>query len=200
VVLTIFQGAGEAHKYTYWEATLNSFESIIKLLLEEENFWVRQSEKINLTPKEKAKTGKPSIPRPEIDLVAYNQNENRLYAIEVKSFLDSRGVIPEQIKEQHKTTQGIYKLFTCANYRNIVFGRLKKDFVKLGLANSKTEITLGLAAGKIDGDRFGEMKDFFGKKGWFYWGPPEIKKRIYNLAKKAYEDDPVIMAAKLLTK
>ena len=66
---------------------MDHFEGIIKTLLEQEGYWVRQSFKINLTKQEKRDTGKPSMPRPEIDLLAFKQSRNEILAIEVKSFL-----------------------------------------------------------------------------------------------------------------
>ncbi|WP_176465369.1 MULTISPECIES: hypothetical protein [unclassified Pseudomonas] len=71
---------------------MDYFESIIKTLLESESYWVRQSFKVNLTKEEKRNVGKHTIPRPEIDLLAYKPNQNKILAIEVKSFLDSSGV------------------------------------------------------------------------------------------------------------
>lgn len=71
---------------------MDYFESIIKTLLESESYWVRQSFKVNLTKEEKRNVGKHTIPRPEIDLLAYKSNQNKVLAIEVKSFLDSSGV------------------------------------------------------------------------------------------------------------
>lgn len=71
---------------------MDYFESIIKTLLESESYWVRQSFKVNLTKEEKRNVGKHTIPRPEIDLLAYKPNQNKILAIEVKSFLYSSGV------------------------------------------------------------------------------------------------------------
>jgi hypothetical protein len=52
------------------------FEGIIKTLLEHEGYWVRQSFKVNLTKEEKRAIGKHSIPRPEIDLLAFKPGTN----------------------------------------------------------------------------------------------------------------------------
>lgn len=71
---------------------MDYFESIIKTLLESESYWVRQSFKVNLTKEEKRNVGKHTIPRSEIDLLAYKPNQNKILAIEVKSFLYSSGV------------------------------------------------------------------------------------------------------------
>ena len=67
-------------------------ESIIATLLEAEGYWVRRSFKVNLTKEEKRRIGRLSIPRPEIDLLAYRRPRNEVLALEAKSYLDSPGV------------------------------------------------------------------------------------------------------------
>ena len=51
---------------------MDAFEIIIGQLLTEEKYWVRHSVKINLTQEEKRCIKKPSTPRPEIDIAAYD--------------------------------------------------------------------------------------------------------------------------------
>ena len=75
---------------------------------------------------------------------------------------------------------------------------MKKDFVENGLANEDTRFKLGLAAGKVYQNKIAELSKYFETRGWFFWGPDEIAKRIRKLAKKGYEDDPVVMTAKIL--
>ena len=178
---------------------MDSFENVIRLLLEEENYWVRQSEKIRLTEAEKRATGKPSIPRPEIDLVALDFEQNQVLALEVKSYLDSSGVRYEMLCTEHEgLTKGRYKLFTSPNYRSIVFNRLRQDFMADGLANEETKFVLGLAAGNVYKNRSDEIRVYFQEQGWFFWGPEDIKTRLAKLAKKRYENNPVVITAKLL--
>ncbi len=177
---------------------MNSFENIIRVLLQEEHFWVRQSEKVNLTKEEKLNVGKPSIPRPEIDLVALDYSKNEIIVLEAKSYLDSHGVVLDDVEAEYEQAKGRYKLFTCEKYRTIVFDRLKKDFVENGLANEDTRFKLGLAAGKVYQNKIAELSEYFETRGWFFWGPDEIAKRIRKLANKGYEDDPVVMTAKIL--
>ena len=71
---------------------MNSFESLVGMLLEREGFWVRHSVKVNLTKEEKRNIGRPSSPRWELDLVAYKGATNELKIVECKSYLDSVGV------------------------------------------------------------------------------------------------------------
>jgi len=69
---------------------MDYFERLVANIIEKESKWVKVNVKINLTKDEKAQTGKPSIPRPDIDIVAYNTKTNILEIWEVKSFLGNR--------------------------------------------------------------------------------------------------------------
>lgn len=177
---------------------MDYFEAIVKTLLEDEGFWTRQSVKVNVTKEEKREIGKPTIPRPEIDLIAYKPESKEILAIEVKSFLDSSGVHLKCLQENHDIPEGRYKLFTCSNYRKIVFDRLNKDLKESGLLASPLKIRLGLAAGNVYKNSEFEIQEHLKNKDMFFWGPSEIKKRIQNLAKKGYENDPTVIAAKVL--
>jgi len=174
------------------------FEAIIKTLLEQEGYWVRQSFKVNLTQQEKRNIGKPSIPRPEIDLLAFKPKENRIIAIEAKSFLDSPGVRLSELQECFEVPQGRYKLFTCDNYRKVVFSRLKQNLIELGMATPKTEMTLGLAAGKVYQSKSEEIERLLRARGWMFLSPEEIREKVLNMAARGYENDPSIITTKIL--
>jgi len=177
---------------------MDHFEAIIKTLLEHEGHWVRQSFKVNLTKQEKRDVGKHSIPRPEIDLLAYNVSANNVIALEAKSYLDSPGVRYNELCESHEIPEGRYKLFTCENYRNIVFSRLKNDLIQLNMANESTTISLGLAAGNVYQSKSVEIRNLFDSNGWEFWSPEDIKQKVYDLASKGYENEPAIITAKIL--
>jgi hypothetical protein len=81
---------------------MDHFENIIRTLLEAEGYWVRQSFKVNLTKGEKRQIGKPSIPRPEIDLLALHFARKEVLAFEAKSFLDSPGIDLTDLQEAHE--------------------------------------------------------------------------------------------------
>jgi len=174
------------------------FESTVKTLLESEGYWVRQSFKVNLTKEEKRNIGKPSIPRPEIDLLAYKPERNIIFAIEAKSYFDSPGVRVSDLSASHEIPEGGYKLFTCTNYRNIVFSRLKQDIIENGMGNDSTEIVLGLAAGNVYQAKSSEILRLFQAKGWLFWSPEDIRKKVISLAEKGYENEPSIITAKIL--
>lgn len=177
---------------------MDHFESIIKTLLEHEGYWVRQSFKVNLTKQEKRDIGKHSIPRPEIDLLAYNARTNRVLALEAKSYLDSPGVRYIDLCEKYEIPEGRYKLFTCENYRNIVFSRLKDDLIELNMANMETSISLGLAAGNVYQSKSNDIKELFNGNNWLFLSPEDIRQKVYSLASKGYENEPAIITAKIL--
>lgn len=174
------------------------FETIIKTLLEHEGYWVRQSFKVNLTKNEKKQIGKASIPRPEIDLLAFKPNLPEVLALETKSYFDSPGVRIEDLRSEFQIPQGRYKLFTCANYRSIVFDRLIQDLNTLGMVKGDVRIRLGLVVGKIYQGRSTEIRDYFESKGWFFWSPEDVRDKVNALAAKGYENEPAIITAKIL--
>ncbi len=177
---------------------MDHFEGIVRTLLENEGYWVRQSFKVNLTKQEKRDTGKHSIPRPEIDLLAFKPSENCVLALEVKSYLDSPGVRVSDLEVTHKIAEGRYKLFTCENYRNIVVKRLALDLEGAGMTNSNPTIRLGLVIGKIYQSRTDDLRLHFKKRGWFFWSPEDVRDKVKALASRDYENDPAIISAKIL--
>ncbi len=181
---------------------MDHFESLVSTLLESESesesYWVRRSFKVNLTKEEKQQIGKPTIPRPEIDLLGFRFSKNEVLALEAKSYLDSSGVKLSQLQKEHDIAKGPYKLFTSMRYRSIVLSRLKQDLVNRGMANSKTKITLGLAAGNVYQQQSEQIREFMKAKGWFFWSPEDIKYKVSKLAEGKYENDPAIITAKIL--
>ncbi len=177
---------------------MDHFESIISTLLEAEGYWVRRSFKVNVTKDEKRQIGKPSIPRPEIDLLALNFAKNEVLVLEAKSFFDSPGVRLDKLAEEHEVPEGRYKLFTSERYRNVVLSRLQSDLINCGMANSKTKFILGLVAGKIYQGRSESIRKFMSDNNWFFWSPEDIKQKVTALAERGYENDPAIITAKIL--
>jgi hypothetical protein len=177
---------------------MDHFESIVATLLEADGYWVRRSFKVNVTREEKRLIGKHSIPRPEIDLVAYNPGKAHVLALEAKSFLDSPGVDIKELQQVHQVPEGRYKLFTSLPYRDIVLARLHADLVECGMLRGKTKITLGLVAGKVRAGQTEQLRSFLAEKGFMYWGPEDIRSKVTALAARGYENDPAIITAKIL--
>jgi len=179
---------------------VNAFENIIKLYLEEEGYWVRQSVKVNISTEDKKAIGLPTMPRPEIDLVALNMKENELLLIEVKSLLDSYGVYFEAVSDEKDELASRYRLFTDGKYRTIVTKRLREAYLKQGLINKDTTINYGLAAGHIHSGNEAQIGEYFLRKGWKLFTPEEIKGKVKELSTKGWEDDLITMTAKLILK
>jgi hypothetical protein len=179
---------------------MDHFESIIATLLEAEHYWVRRSFKVTLTKEEKRQVGKHSIPRPEIDLLALHFSRNEVIVLEAKSFLDSPGVKLADLQKEHEVQEGRYKLFTSHNYRSVVLSKLLQNLIAHGMANSDTKVTLGLAAGKVYQKQSELVREFMKGKGWFFWSPEDIKRKIEALAEpeSGYQNDPAIITAKIL--
>ena len=180
---------------------MNAFEDIIKLYLEEEGYWVRQSVKVHkITKEDKRKLKNPSMPTPEIDIVAYKAKENELLLVEVKSLLDSYGVHFEAVSGIDQKEGNRYKLFTNDLFRQIITDRLKEEYLQLGLINTATKIKYALAAGKIhsEQDETNISKHFSDpKRKWILFSPKQIKDKIREFATKGWEDNVVVMTAKL---
>src|SRR5262245_15817057 len=115
---------------------MDHFESLLTTLLEAEGYWVRRSFKVKLDKAEKRQVARPSLPRPEIDLLALRFSSNEVLALEAKSFLDSPGVKLKDLRAAFDVPDGRYKLFTCASLRSVVLARLLQDLIACGMANS----------------------------------------------------------------
>jgi hypothetical protein len=179
---------------------VNAFENIVKLYLEEEGYWVRQSVKVDISKEDKKAIGLPTMPRPDIDLVALNVRSNELLLIEVKSLLDSYGVYFEAVSDEKDKLAERYRLFTDSKYRKIVTNRLREAYLKQGLINEQTTINYGLAAGNIHSGNELHIRAHFLRKGWKLFTPEQIKERVKRLSTKGWEDDLITMTAKLILK
>ncbi len=179
---------------------MNAFENIIGLYLEESGYWVKQSVKVEISVEDKKKIGIPTMPRPEIDLVAYSAKKNILILIEAKSYLDSPGVRFESIANPKSRSLNRYRLLNDAMFQSIVTKRLIKSFLEKGLINKQTKIKYALAAGNVYSRDEDKIKKYFNKKGWIFISPKEIKEKIRSLAKKGWEDNLVTITAKLILK
>lgn len=163
-------------------------------------YWVRQSVKINIDKEDKKSIGTPSMPRPEIDLVAYDAKRNELVLIEAKSYLDSYGVYYEAVADPKNEGAARYKLFTNGTFRRIVTEALVDQYEKLGLVKNKVKVNYGLAAGNIHKGNEKPISDYFRKNKWILITPQQLREFVEQCATKGWEDDVVTMTAKLLRK
>ncbi|RJO60904.1 MAG: hypothetical protein C4542_07865 [Dehalococcoidia bacterium] len=184
---------------------MNAFEDIVALYLEENGYWVRQHVKVhNITKEDKVILERPSLPTPEIDIVAYEVSSNTLVLVEVKSLLDSYGVHYYAVSgsgnsNSDKADARKYRLFNDDGFRKIITERLREEYLGAGLINAETSISYALVAGNIattwDEEK---LKEYFKLKEWRLILPEDIRKGIRELAKKGWEDSVVVMTAKLV--
>ncbi|RJQ39614.1 MAG: hypothetical protein C4555_03075 [Dehalococcoidia bacterium] len=178
---------------------MNAFENIVALYLEEEGYWVRQSVKVEKISKDDKKVlGNSTMPRPEIDIVALNMKRNELVFFEVKSFLHSQGVYFDVVKSKEWEQSKHYRLFNDEKYRNLITTRLLEAYMEKGLANRRTKVNYGLAAGKIHTGDKGKFDKHFANRGWVLITPEEIKSKVKTWADKGWEDNVVFTTAKLI--
>src|SRR3954452_24496400 len=71
---------------------MDAFEQIAARLFEVQGYWTRIGYAVELTKEQKVAVGQPSLPRPQLDVIAYKPTTNELLVIECKSYLDSPGV------------------------------------------------------------------------------------------------------------
>jgi hypothetical protein len=177
---------------------MDHFESVIHTLLEAEGYWVRAAYRVDLTKDQKRDLGKPSIPRPEIDLLALHVQRNEVLALEVKSYLDSPGVKLSELKKVHDTAEGRYKLFTSSKYRTVVLEQLRQQLLRVGAIDTKTSIRLGLAAGRVYKGQVSELRAILESANCFFLAPEEIRTRVMALSECAYQNNPTTIAAKII--
>ena len=180
---------------------MDSFETLMAMLLEREGYWVQNAFKGNLTKEEKRKIGRSSSPRWELDLVAYKGATNEVRIVECKSYLDSPGVRLSNFVSDGSRPQNFsrYKLFHEHVLFETVVKRLVSQLEAAGSCAPSPTVVLCLAAGKIknEKDRLA-LRDLFSEKGWLLFDEPWIVQRVRDIAAGGYENNVAAVVAKLL--
>jgi hypothetical protein len=180
---------------------MDAFESIIATLLWEEGYWTSTGFKVSLSKKAKKGLGKPSLPRPEIDILGYRADDNHLLWVECKSFMDSRGVKIEDLNGENIRNAERYKVFTWRAYRQQVTDALIKQLVSERRVQKDPNIQYCLVTGKIATKTDREkLHAYFQRNEWILHDEIWVKQKLELLAKKGYENDISIQVAKLFLK
>jgi hypothetical protein len=174
---------------------MHAFEELIAEILEANGYWVRHSFKVDLTKQEKVSIGRPSSPRWEIDILAYRAPENRVLAVECKSYLDSPGVDLTDLQGGRYATR--YKLFTEPQLREVVFQRLAADLIAKKLCLGQPAIQLALAAGRLRSDP-ARLRTYFDDNGWLLFDPQWVRAQLEASVDVSYANSVAVMVAKLL--
>lgn len=175
---------------------MDAFEQVVSELFWSQGYWVRTSVKVNLTKEEKVAAERPTMPRPEIDLVAYHGVRNHLLALECKSYLDSRGVTYGEVCGD--VGSSTYKLFRRPVLRDVVLNRLVRQSIDEGLCPPGVTVQLGMIAGKIAGSDEAKLRALFADRGWYFEGPSWLKAQIASLSTGSYENQVAAVVSKLL--
>lgn len=180
---------------------MNAFEEIVAGLLQQEGYWTHIGYKVLLTKTQKASLGKPSIPRPEIDILAYRARDNSLLWVECKSYLDSRGVKIDAFTGKDELGAQRFKVFTQPVFRKVVTEELIKQVIADGLVCPNPSINYCLVTGRIatNFDRE-KLHEYFSEQRWILYDENWLKCRLEKLSECGYEDDIAIIVAKLFAR
>ncbi|MHB8629465.1 MAG: hypothetical protein ACYDBJ_23895 [Aggregatilineales bacterium] len=181
---------------------MDAFEEIVAGLFRhgEKKYWTWLNYKIDLTKDEKVQVENYSMPRPEIDILAYRPADNEVLWIECKSYLNSPGLRLDHFING-TGIEHIPKVFVDSKYREVVTKALLRQLDEAGLAHPAPVVHYYLVAGNIHGvtpGKFEEYSQHFREKGWTLWGLSQIQKEIDHLKGLDYENDVAIMMAKLM--
>jgi len=176
---------------------MDAFEEIITALFEQEGYWTLRNCMVDLSKEQKRELKNPSMPRPEIDIVAYKPRNNELVLIECKSYLDSAGVRLISVMPDVESGRKI-KLFADSLYRQRVTEEFVKQAKVSGLLLSDPSVQYCLVAGNIYPLDRESLRDHFQKQGWLLYDPEWIKDQLNNIAKIGYKNSLAVMMAKLL--
>jgi hypothetical protein len=178
---------------------MDAFEHIAAHYFAAQGYWTRVGVKIELTKEEKCRLGSPSMPRPEIDIIAYGVAANELLIVECKSYLDSYGIRIENFFGDNQKHKDRFKLLNRPDLRKIITERLIDDLRQEGLiADRLPQIKYGLIAGKIYSDHESKLKEIFEDNHWLFVSPNELAKGLRKFAERGYENDVVTMVVKIL--
>jgi hypothetical protein len=178
---------------------MNAFEHIAAGFFEAQGYWTRVGLKITFTKAEKRAVGNQTMPRPEVDVVAFKPSPNELLIVECKSFLDSNGVCVENFIGNNARHTDRVKLFTRPKLRRLITKKLLAQLRQEGLLLPEVPaIRYGLVAGKIQTGHEDRLRTIFTHKGWLLFTPHDLADGLRMFANRGYEDDIVTMVVKIL--
>jgi hypothetical protein len=147
----------------------------------------------------KLELGKPSLPRPQLDVVAFKPSTNEILVVECKSYLDSYGVRFEHFHGQDDAEKDVYKMFNRRRLREVVIATLIEQLRSEGLISSaKPTVRLVLVAGNIYAGSESKLRRLFADNGWSLVTPQEVADGLRAFADRGYENDLITLVTKLL--
>ena len=178
---------------------MDAFEAVVTEILHREGYWVQSPYRVDLTKQEKKEIGRPSLPRWELDIVAYKASLNRILIVECKSYLDSYGVRFSGFDGSNPKVAKRYKMFNDETLRRVVQNRMICQMSEAGLVSEAPDVEFALACGKIVSEYDREqLHAHFEERGWLLWDKAWLRQRLERLAAAGYENSAVAVTAKLL--
>ena len=151
---------------------MDAFEQIVARAFEARGYWTRIGFKVDLDKATKKSLKNPSMPRPEIDVLAYRPAKQELLLIECKSYLDSVGVQHAAFAAPDSVTASRFKLFNNAPLFEAVKKQVLKQLSEEGLLLQTTpSVQLCLVAGKIYAADEPLLKQYFEERNWMFVSP-----------------------------
>jgi hypothetical protein len=184
---------------SFFLTSMDAFEQIVAKAFEVQGYWTRIGFKIDLDKKTKKDIGKPSMPRPEIDVLAYKPATNHILLVECKSLLDSPGVRWKAFDQPGCRHADRFKLFHDKALFNAVKKQLLKQLTDEGMIFGKSPtLQLGLVAGKINGKDQPRLCKLFGQREWLFVGPSELATWLSRFADRGYDNDVATIVVKII--
>jgi len=180
---------------------MDAFEQIAARLFEVQGYWTRIGYAVELTKQQKAALGKPSLPRPQLDIVAFKPSTNEILVVECKSYLDSYGVRFEDFHGKDDAEKDVYKMFNRRQLREVVLAAVVDQLRREGLVTATNPtVRLVLVAGNIYAGSEPKLRELFKANGWTLVTPQEVISGLRAFADRGYENDVITLVTKLLTR
>jgi hypothetical protein len=175
---------------------MDAFEHVVAEIFWNEGYWVRTSVAVELSKQQKRDLSNPSMPRPEIDIVAYRACDNHILALECKSYFDSNGVTHAEVSGQKASRT--YKMFRNSQLRTMVLDQLRNQLTEQGFCCLDATVQPGMIAGKIYREDEQELVEFFENNAWFFRGPGRVRERLSKQAAVGYTNQISTVVTKIL--
>jgi hypothetical protein len=179
---------------------VDAFEELVANIFRRNHYWTCTSYKVNLLPEHKRALDNRSMPRPEIDVLAYRPSDNELWWIGCKSYLDSPGIKMEHFTAGNRGAETL-KMFNSTELREVVTEVMVAQLMSEGLLLDRPKVQYCLVAGKIATARDRtEVRAYFESQGWHLFDDHWLHAELLKLAKLGYENDLATMVAKIFAR
>lgn len=176
---------------------MDAFEELVAEVLRADGYWVHTGYKIDLCKADKRELGNPSMPRPEIDLVAYKAGTGDLLSLECKSYFDSGGIHVRDLLPGGRNA-GRYKMFVNADLRQMVLARLVEQLSSTSSIAGSPTPRLGLIYGYATEHNEQLLRKMFQERDWDLYGPAWLRDHLGRMAERSYDNQTASVVAKLL--